>query len=1010
MQVSDVSGASSSPLRTEANSIVAGGMPGVGTSVAASSSSAAPVQPKQTAAVDAAKRAKAVLPKPLPGKGRGRGAAKKSALPQPRLPPPQASIPEPQGRPSRAKKGHKAHKARPVTTGPDDSAEESSSTPEVGAPAVSVLDSDGGEISEDHPSPGDLAAVGSSPSPPRRVSERLRERRAHVAMAAAGQGPAVNKPKPSSAPHLPVRTATLGRGRGRPGRKPGRGQQTRKPTDITPAAKEVSDDDDDLPLNALGVIPKPSSSVETSTKQIRPVEEKADSGEVAPVETRLDPDPVPASNGANACVEEIPPRDPCETGQFGQPGASATGDQGGPSETVSIAAPNALLLQQANHEPESRRSPPISRAAAQKTGVAKGPDIAPATEGKGQARAGLKHPQSEPLPRKVNVLACGDLRGRLDYLAEALEDLASQGVKVDFVLAAGRCFPGTDLEENMVFTTYEGHPPNSKLKVPVYFVDMASEKRIRAAARCPSTRPKALAEVDGKPMLTFLGACGVVDIEGVCIAFLSGSYDEHVSNQVWEVGRFVGAKYTANAISEVLQQRESSSAKVVDILLTSEWTDKYWSTALQGEALQVVQQKFASPAVRELFEKLRPRYHICASADTYKYRKAEQGPRNFVCTTVGLANASAACDMTTDDRKWYKLLSLRPGEAFEPGKLAGGEAKKVVTASRARRPVQEKIVIPAGEPEMRVRGASQVPAPELIQESPLKKRRNDDTSELPAQDLLSSPGPMQPHKRQRRSIPEKEAPTPVMRQARGVHRDEDKITSPHRDESMGTDTPSRGGLSLTPQLHGVPSPPLPAIHSLEPLADSANGAQPLTPVVAAAAPAHTAPVPFTCGSAPPSAITPITNTAGLQTPIVAASTPMRPGAAETTPEVAAATREGMQTPTAGEARLDDSAAGRDTLLQRASELIAQGLKLGSATQETFVDPPQAPQPKARAPVVLPVVYDSLADQDETSPADAAQEPPPGWEIRWSRTHGREYYYHLETGRSEWLCPIDRDEL
>eukprot|EP00971_Amphidinium_carterae_P075446 1490675-Amphidinium_carterae.1 len=132
--------------------------------------------------------------------------------------------------------------------------------------------------------------------------------------------------------------------------------------------------------------------------------------------------------------------------------------------------------------------------------------------------------------------------------------------------------------------------------------------------------------------------------------------------------------YTGNAVDELLRQQEvgGQAHQYVDILMTSEWMDKYWSTATQCEASTPVSAEHSSPVVRELFLKLRPRYHVCASANQYHYRKAEQGPYNFVCTSVALAMPAVEQPVVQNgsQQKWYKLISINPGEGLQTGRAA----------------------------------------------------------------------------------------------------------------------------------------------------------------------------------------------------------------------------------------------------------------------------------------------------------------------------------------------------
>ncbi|CAE8583320.1 unnamed protein product [Polarella glacialis] len=64
--------------------------------------------------------------------------------------------------------------------------------------------------------------------------------------------------------------------------------------------------------------------------------------------------------------------------------------------------------------------------------------------------------------------------------------------------------------------------------------------------------------------------------------------------------------------------------------------------AFKKEAANPVDRRFSSPAVRQLFFELKPRYHVHSGANVYRFRKADQGPHDFVCRSAALAEAVGA--------------------------------------------------------------------------------------------------------------------------------------------------------------------------------------------------------------------------------------------------------------------------------------------------------------------------------------------------------------------------------
>merc|ERR1740120_513065 len=96
-------------------------------------------------------------------------------------------------------------------------------------------------------------------------------------------------------------------------------------------------------------------------------------------------------------------------------------------------------------------------------------------------------------------------------------------------------------------------------------------------------------------------------LQGLKVAFLSGSYEagsrrEEVGfKSIWGAGLTVEDSphnYTLNALEQVQRQadRICEEGGGIDILLTSEWPDMFWSTAFKKLAPVQVAQCYTSPA------------------------------------------------------------------------------------------------------------------------------------------------------------------------------------------------------------------------------------------------------------------------------------------------------------------------------------------------------------------------------------------------------------------------------
>eukprot|EP00929_Paragymnodinium_shiwhaense_P069454 TRINITY_DN3501_c0_g1_i1.p1 TRINITY_DN3501_c0_g1~~TRINITY_DN3501_c0_g1_i1.p1 ORF type:complete len:1764 (-),score=536.09 TRINITY_DN3501_c0_g1_i1:278-5569(-) len=276
-----------------------------------------------------------------------------------------------------------------------------------------------------------------------------------------------------------------------------------------------------------------------------------------------------------------------------------------------------------------------------------------------------------PLPERV--LLCGDLQGRFDLLHKVLLQLKEKNQAVDFVLAMGRTL--TKYKTKAV-CNYIGRSAKLVLPVPLYFIEEDEDYFITASEN---------KGVGGQPIklqkagpIEFLGSRGVREIQGLRIAFLSGKYDEEAYASAFGAGVFHSStptNYTCRVVEEI--KSEASKMPVrdgrhVDLLLTSEWPDLFWSTAQKQEAPTPVPEEHQSPAVRQLFFDLKPRYHACASAGMYRYRKAAQGPHDFIATSIALARAEEVQDdeLPEEETKWFHVLNLNASKRGADGDKA----------------------------------------------------------------------------------------------------------------------------------------------------------------------------------------------------------------------------------------------------------------------------------------------------------------------------------------------------
>jgi len=180
-----------------------------------------------------------------------------------------------------------------------------------------------------------------------------------------------------------------------------------------------------------------------------------------------------------------------------------------------------------------------------------------------------------------------------------------------------------------------------------------------------------------------------VEIGGLRIAFLSGHFDIACYDEVpywssaWPCNRdedddgdaeiFKGACYKQSVLDVIQRQVRQRLGGSVDILLSSEWPDQYWSTKTNRLEKTTVEARYKSPAVKYLFFNLKPRYHVCAAADQYAYRKAPQGHYDFHCTSLAFSGITEAEEAGGNSQRWCRPLALTPQGAPELWRDTRGE-------------------------------------------------------------------------------------------------------------------------------------------------------------------------------------------------------------------------------------------------------------------------------------------------------------------------------------------------
>mmetsp|Transcript_37371 Transcript_37371/g.69592 ORF Transcript_37371/g.69592 Transcript_37371/m.69592 type:complete len:686 (-) Transcript_37371:107-2164(-) len=291
-----------------------------------------------------------------------------------------------------------------------------------------------------------------------------------------------------------------------------------------------------------------------------------------------------------------------------------------------------------------------------------GPAASSSSASSAQPKASLQPPAQPkaraavPPPKKpLMVLACGSVDGSLSLLRAKIKSLSP---KPEFALVVGDFMKMTEKPEEL--QAYLGDDPKETLPVPVYFIE---RRELFMFDKGPF---RAVAKVKGEDRITFLGTCGVRIIHGLCVAFLSGTWDEHFASAPCP-DTHKGCYYTRAALNQILQELKGKPP--VDIFVSSESPDFRWSTKKKALEVTPIAQEYRSPFVRELLNLLKPRYHITCAPDAKAYRKTEvmipgahpEKEVGYVGTVVQLGPAREERVQRPDDSAWSHVFHVVPG-------------------------------------------------------------------------------------------------------------------------------------------------------------------------------------------------------------------------------------------------------------------------------------------------------------------------------------------------------------
>jgi len=205
----------------------------------------------------------------------------------------------------------------------------------------------------------------------------------------------------------------------------------------------------------------------------------------------------------------------------------------------------------------------------------------------------------------TRFVVVGDIHGRFEELAEALDEARRRWGTVDFVLAVGDVEPNRDRKDQAGVVAPARHQKlgdfpllvagDIVLGAPLYFI---------AGNHDPYPTLDRAGPGEWAPGVWWLGRCGVTPIAEVTVAYLSGIYSPRLSEleQPYRRGPKQRTYWHRSELAQIIDATSHLHAPP-DILLTHDWPAGV-GTNRRGHPV-------GDPSLRQLVETLQPRVHAC---------------------------------------------------------------------------------------------------------------------------------------------------------------------------------------------------------------------------------------------------------------------------------------------------------------------------------------------------------------------------------------------------------------
>ncbi|RKE17103.1 metallophosphoesterase [Streptomyces sp. TLI_171] len=226
------------------------------------------------------------------------------------------------------------------------------------------------------------------------------------------------------------------------------------------------------------------------------------------------------------------------------------------------------------------------------------------------------------------VLVVGDVHGEFALLARLAAAVRAAHGPLDAILAVG------DVEANRDEADAAGVYGPAKYRKLGDFplltdarVDLGAPLFFIGGNHEPWPALDAAGPGEWAPGVHFLGRCGLAEVAGLRVAFLSGIHSSRVTDRPRPVRESLRDRnyYTAAELQR-LTTEGSRSRGGVDVLLTHDWPAGLPGADVPGE------RPVGRPELRTLTERLRPRHHLCGHM--HRPLDARIGPTAVTCLSL----------------------------------------------------------------------------------------------------------------------------------------------------------------------------------------------------------------------------------------------------------------------------------------------------------------------------------------------------------------------------------------